>query len=52
MTATDLRGGAALLIGALGAEGKSEILGSELIFRGYERIVERLSALGANVCAV
>ena len=51
MTATDLRGGAALLIGALGAEGKSEILGSELIFRGYERIVERLSALGANVCA-
>ena len=47
--ATDLRGGAALLIAALGAEGESVIENAELIYRGYERIEQRLSKLGADL---
>lgn len=47
--ATDLRGGMALVIGALGAEGKSEIIGLEHIDRGYEQLEKKLQALGAHV---
>ena len=47
--ATDLRGGAALLISALSAEGESIIDSSEIIMRGYENIIEKLSALGADI---
>lgn len=49
VTASDLRGGAALICAALGAEGESEINGVEHIERGYERTVEKLQALGAEV---
>jgi UDP-N-acetylglucosamine 1-carboxyvinyltransferase len=45
----DIRAGMALLIAALGAEGKSEIYNIGQIERGYERIDERLRALGANI---
>lgn len=45
----DIRAGMALLIAALGAEGKSEIYNVGQIERGYERIDERLRALGANI---
>ena len=51
VTATDLRGGAALLIGGACAEGESRIGGAELIMRGYEDVVEKLTALGADVVA-
>ncbi len=44
----DLRGGAALLIAALAAEGTSEIIETKHILRGYENIVENLAALGAD----
>ncbi|MGI5911358.1 MAG: UDP-N-acetylglucosamine 1-carboxyvinyltransferase [Syntrophomonadaceae bacterium] len=47
--ATDLRAGAALLIGALTARGKSTITNSEHIDRGYENIVEKLTHLGAKI---
>lgn len=47
--ATDLRGGAALLVAALGASGETEISGLGHLFRGYEDIVGKLSALGAQV---
>ncbi len=46
---TDLRGGAAVLIAALCAEGKSEIYCPEHIYRGYENIEENLCFLGADV---
>ena len=47
--ATDLRGGAAALIFALGAEGESEISSGELVLRGYDSLVEKLVSLGADV---
>ena len=45
----DIRAGMALLIAALGAEGTSEIHNIRQIERGYERIDERLAALGARI---
>ena len=47
--ATDLRGGAALVIAALAAEGESEIDEIFHIDRGYEKIEESMSALGADI---
>ncbi|MCI8538386.1 MAG: UDP-N-acetylglucosamine 1-carboxyvinyltransferase [Oscillospiraceae bacterium] len=47
--AADLRGGAALLVAALGAEGESRITGLRHIDRGYDRVEEALTALGASV---
>jgi len=45
----DIRAGIALVIAALAAKGKSQIEKAELIERGYENIVERLTALGAKI---
>jgi len=45
----DIRAGIALVIAALAAEGESTIDKAELIERGYENIVARLSALGAKI---
>jgi UDP-N-acetylglucosamine 1-carboxyvinyltransferase len=45
----DIRAGMGLLIAALGAEGRSEIYNVGQIGRGYERIDERLRALGADI---
>lgn len=45
----DIRAGIALVIAALAASGKSQIERAELIERGYENIVERLSSLGAKI---
>ena len=47
--ATDLRGGAALVIAAMEAEGKSVIENAEVIFRGYERMIEDFCSLGADI---
>jgi UDP-N-acetylglucosamine 1-carboxyvinyltransferase len=45
----DIRAGMAILIAALGAEGESHIYNIRQIERGYERIDERLAALGARI---
>ncbi|MCL7958589.1 MAG: UDP-N-acetylglucosamine 1-carboxyvinyltransferase [marine benthic group bacterium] len=45
----DIRAGMALLIAALAADGTSRIHNIGQIERGYERIDERLRALGANI---
>lgn len=45
----DIRAGMALLIAALAAEGESQIHNIRQIERGYERIDERLRALGADI---
>jgi UDP-N-acetylglucosamine 1-carboxyvinyltransferase len=45
----DIRAGMAMLIAALAAEGTSEIGNIRQIDRGYERIDERLRALGARI---
>ncbi|WMJ83555.1 UDP-N-acetylglucosamine 1-carboxyvinyltransferase [Oscillospiraceae bacterium LTW-04] len=47
--ATDLRAGAALIIAALAAEGVTEIEDIEHIERGYEKIVEKLVHIGADI---
>ncbi len=49
MVSPDIRAGIALLIAALGAEGVSRIDNVEQIDRGYERIEQRLTALGAHI---
>jgi UDP-N-acetylglucosamine 1-carboxyvinyltransferase len=49
MTSPDIRAGVALLIAALSAKGKSIIHNIEQIDRGYERIDDRLNALGAQI---
>ncbi len=46
---TDLRGGAALVVAALNAEGTSEIDKISHIDRGYEKIEDYLTALGADI---
>lgn len=47
--APDIRAGAALVLAGLAASGETEIIGLEYIDRGYERLEETLSALGAQV---
>lgn len=47
--APDLRGGAALVIAALQAQGRSTVAGTEYIGRGYEDICRDLRALGADI---
>lgn len=47
--APDLRGGAALVIAALSAEGESSVESMGHIERGYERLEEALTSLGADI---
>jgi len=49
MTSPDIRAGVALLIAAMSAEGTSTIHNINQIDRGYQRIDERLNALGAKI---
>lgn len=49
MVSPDIRAGVALLIAALSASGKSIIQNIHQIDRGYEKIDERLTALGADI---
>lgn len=49
MTATDLRGGAALVVAALGARGETEIYDAGHIARGYEELDAVLAGLGGDV---
>ena len=47
--ATDLRASASLVVAALGAEGKTTIHRVYHLDRGYEKIEEKLTSLGADV---
>ncbi|MBE6766085.1 MAG: UDP-N-acetylglucosamine 1-carboxyvinyltransferase [Clostridia bacterium] len=47
--ANDLRAGAAMVIAGLIAKGTTEIENIELIDRGYEDLVEKLTGLGADI---
>jgi len=49
LTSPDIRAGISLVIAALSAKGKSIIHNIEQIDRGYERIVEKLTSIGAKV---
>ena len=50
--AEDLRGGAALVIAAAAAEGKSAISGVQHIHRGYDHLEDNLKKLGARMKCV
>jgi len=47
--AVDLRAGAACVLAGLVAEGVTEVSNVHLIDRGYERMVEKLNSLGADI---
>jgi UDP-N-acetylglucosamine 1-carboxyvinyltransferase len=47
--ASDLRASAALVVAGLAAEGETEVLRVYHIDRGYERIEEKMAALGADI---
>ena len=49
LSSPDIRAGMSLLMAALSAEGQTTINNAHQIDRGYERIVERLSKLGADI---
>lgn len=49
LNSPDIRAGMALVIAALCAKGESIIENAEMIERGYERLPERLSAIGATI---
>ena len=49
VVARDLRAGAALVIAGLVAEGTTRVENIHYIERGYENLVEKLTALGANI---
>lgn len=49
VSATDLRGGASLLVAALIAEGTTTIDNVAYILRGYDKIIEKLTAVGAKI---
>ena len=49
LTATDLRGGAAMIVAGLAAEGETVVCDDGHVTRGYERLDNRLRALGADI---
>ena len=49
LEAPDLRGGAALVIAALAAQGRSRITHTEFIDRGYADFAQKLTALGGQI---
>ena len=49
VTATDLRAGACLVLAGLKAEGTTIVSDVEHILRGYENIIAKLSAVGADI---
>lgn len=49
VTATDLRGGAALVVAATAAKGTTKIYNIEYIQRGYEKFDKKLQDIGVNI---
>jgi UDP-N-acetylglucosamine 1-carboxyvinyltransferase len=49
VSAHDLRARAALVIAGLAAEGKTFVKNIHYVERGYERLIEKLTALGAKI---
>jgi len=47
--ATDLRASMSLILAGLAAEGETEVLRVYHLDRGYERLEEKLSAVGADI---
>lgn len=52
VTCTDLRGGAALVVAALAANGETVISGLQHLDRGYEALDTCLAAAGGDICRI
>ena len=52
MSSPDIRAGMAMVIAALCAEGESRINRAEIIYRGYENLIGKLSSIGADISEV
>ncbi len=52
VAANDLRAGAALIIAGLAAEGTTVIRNAHFVERGYENIVDKLTAMGADISRI
>jgi UDP-N-acetylglucosamine 1-carboxyvinyltransferase len=52
VVARDLRGGAALIIAGLGAEGTTIVEEAEHIDRGYESIEKALKSVGGDIVRI
>ena len=52
ISSPDIRAGMAMLLAALAAKGETRIANIQQIDKGYERIEEKLTALGANIIRV
>ncbi|MDD3885453.1 MAG: UDP-N-acetylglucosamine 1-carboxyvinyltransferase [Victivallaceae bacterium] len=50
MSSPDIRAGMAMVIAALCAKGESVINSADVIYRGYENLTEKLTAIGADIC--
>ena len=50
--AEELRGGAALIMAGLGAQGHTRVTGCKYVYRGYENIARDLRELGARVYSI
>lgn len=49
--ATDIRAGAALILAGLAAEGETTVYGLDHVLRGYEKLEQKLTSLGAEIQA-
>jgi UDP-N-acetylglucosamine 1-carboxyvinyltransferase len=49
MSSPDIRAGMAMLIAASCASGKSTINSAEVIYRGYENVVDKLLSVGCRI---
>ncbi len=52
ISSPDIRAGMAMLLAALAAKGETRIANIQQIDKGYERIEEKLTALGANIVRI
>ena len=52
VSANDLRAGAALIIAGMAAEGQTVVRNAHFVERGYENIVQKLTALGADITRI
>jgi UDP-N-acetylglucosamine 1-carboxyvinyltransferase len=52
VSSPDIRAGMALILAALAAKGETRIANIQQIDRGYERVEEKLQALGANIVRI
>ncbi|HRX64104.1 MAG TPA: UDP-N-acetylglucosamine 1-carboxyvinyltransferase [Candidatus Absconditabacterales bacterium] len=49
VTSTDLRGGGAMVLAGIMAQGTTNIMNENIILRGYDHIVEKLENIGVNI---